>query len=248
MLERIEGVITDIIKHSDTHNVVTLYTRQRGRMAFLVPVGKSKSGKMRNASLQLMAVIAADVNIRANKEMHTLRGLTPLTLHHDIYFNPVKSSLLFFITEFCNRLLRQYPADEIMWKYLMHSLDWLDMAPAARIANFHLAFLIGMASVSGICPPADRWEENDRFDMLTGEMVADRHTEFIGRRILLSETESKAVPKILRMKYANMHLFRLSREERNRILERILEYYAVHLSLNKEFKSLDVLREMFSSL
>ncbi|MCH5214888.1 MAG: recombination protein O N-terminal domain-containing protein, partial [Muribaculaceae bacterium] len=51
MIERLEGIVTDLVKHNDTHNVVTLFTRTRGRMAFLVPVGKSKSGKMRNALL-----------------------------------------------------------------------------------------------------------------------------------------------------------------------------------------------------
>ena len=245
MIERIEGIVTEIVKHNDKHNVVTLYTRTRGRMAFLVPVGKSKNGRLRNAVIQPMAVVAAEVNIRGGKELYTLRQPTPLRLWHNIYSNPLKSSILFFITEFCNRLLRQYPADELMWEFLLQSLDYLEEARSQKISNFHIAFLIRMSSLAGIEPPARNWEKGDQFDMLTGEMTDRENPEFLRRRILLPEDESSVVPGILRMNLRNMHCFRFTREQRNRLLNRILEYYSVHLSINREYKTLDVLREMF---
>ena len=64
MLEKIEGFVIDIVRHNDRHNVVSLYTRSRGRMAFLVPVGKSRQGKARNAVITNMACLTADINIR----------------------------------------------------------------------------------------------------------------------------------------------------------------------------------------
>jgi DNA repair protein RecO (recombination protein O) len=43
-----------------------------------------------------------------------------------------------------------------------------------------------------------------------------------------------------------MHLFRLSRSERNRILELLLTYYRLHLPAFPELRSLSVLRELFN--
>ena len=246
MLQRITGIVTDIVRHNDKHNVVTLYTRQLGRMAFLVPVGKSRSGRMRNSALLPMAVLEADVNIRAGKELYTLRQVAPVRLWHAIYSNPVKSSLIFFITEFCARMLRQYPADEHMWEFVIKSLECLEKASVQKSANFHLAFLIRMMSIVGIAPSVSAWGEDEHFDMLTGEMTGLNPPDFMKRRVLLPAEESKIVPLILRMNFRNMHLYKFIREERNHVLDRLLAYYSVHLSVNRDYKSLEVLREMFA--
>lgn len=246
MIERIEGIVTDIVKYNDAHNVVTLYTRNRGRMAFLVPVGKSKTGRIRNATLSLMAVVGTSVNIKEGKEMYTLRSVEPIKLWHAIYRSPVKSSVLFFIAEFCNRLLRQYPADERLWTYLIDSMNVLEKAPDKEISNFHITMLTGLLSVAGISPVAYDWQPGDRFDMLSGEMVTADHPDFLRRRVLLSEEESRMLPKLGRISYYNMTKFRFRREERQSLLDRLLEYYSIHLPIGREFKSLDVLRELFS--
>lgn len=246
MIERIEGIVTDIVKYNDAHNVVTLYTRSRGRMAFLAPVGKSKTGRIRNATLSLMAVVGTSVNVKEGKEMYTLRSVEPLQLWHAIYRSPLKSSILFFIAEFCNRLLRQYPSDERLWSYLIESLNVLESASERDISNFHVTMLTGLLSVAGISPTPYEWKPGDRFDMLSGDMVTADHPDFLRRRLLLSEEESRLLPTLSRISYANMTKFRFRRDERQRLLDRLLEYYSIHLPIGREFKSLDVLRELFS--
>lgn len=246
MLERIEGIVTDIVKHNDRHNVVTLFTRRYGRMAFLAPVGKSKAGRMRNATLQLMAVVEADVNTRQGRELHTLRQPASARLWHGIYSDPVKLSLLFFLAEFSNKLLRQYPADEPLWQFLIHTLETLDALPSSRIANFHIAFLVGLLPLVGIAPPVEKWEVGDRFDMLSGEMVGSGNPEFMTRRLFITEEESRAIPHLLRMNFRNMHRFRFGGDRRQQVLDALLRYYSVHLPLGTDFKTLPILRELFA--
>lgn len=246
MIERIEGIVTDIVKHNDTHNVVTLFTRRRGRMAFLVPIGKSKTGRMRNAVINYMAVLGADVNINSNKELHTLRRIESLRVWHGIYSDPVKSALLFFLTEFCHRLLRQYPADEKLWQFLTQSLEILDSARPAVIANFHITFLMRLLPIAGIEPQMVLYSEGLQFDMLSGEMIDTGRVWNARPRALLTESESMFIPLLMRINYRNMNLYRFRAAERKRILEKILAYYSIHLPLGGEFKTLGVLHELFS--
>lgn len=248
MIERIEGIVTDIIRHSDTHNVVTLFTRRYGRMAFMAPVGKSKTGRMRNATLQLMAVVGSDVNIRPGKELYMLRKAESLRIWHSVYANPLKSSLIFFLAEFCNRLFRQYPADEKLWQYLVHSLETLEGLEGSKVSNFHIAFLVGLLPLTGIEPSAARWEEGDRFNMLSGEMEAPDFrlaTSNLNGKNLLPEEESRFVPLLLRMRFRNMARYRFTRHERDLALRRMLAYYATHLPIGVEFKTLPILRALF---
>jgi DNA repair protein RecO (recombination protein O) len=47
------------------------------------------------------------------------------------------------------------------------------------------------------------------------------------------------------MNYENMQRFRFSGNQRKDIINRILEYYRLHLTNFPEIKSLDVLHEVF---
>jgi DNA repair protein RecO (recombination protein O) len=57
--------------------------------------------------------------------------------------------------------------------------------------------------------------------------------------------EASHIRLLMRMDFATMHLFRLSRAERNRILELLLHYYRLHLPDFPELRSVQVLQELF---
>ena len=50
----------------------------------------------------------------------------------------------------------------------------------------------------------------------------------------------------MRMDFPTMHLFRLTRAERARILEILLLYYRLHLPAFPELRSLQVLQELYN--
>ena len=50
----------------------------------------------------------------------------------------------------------------------------------------------------------------------------------------------------MRMDFPTMHLYRLSRQERNRICEVLLWYYRLHIPQFPELKSLKVLQELWN--
>lgn len=245
MIEKIEGIVIDVVKHTDRHNVVTLFTRSHGRMAFLVPAARTKAGMMRNAVINLMNVVGSDINIRPGKDLYNLRQVTPLRLWHGIYADPLKSSLLFFIAEFCNKLLRQYPPDEKVWQYIVESLEVLDSLPHRGVANFHICFLINMLTLTGIKPDV-KWKPGDCFDMLSGGMIDDQQDFFTRKTAPLPTEESRHIPLLLRMTYRNMGYYRFNRMQRNRVLDRLLEFYSTHLPLGNRYKSVEILREVFS--
>lgn len=246
MIEKIEGIITDIVKHTDRHNVVTVYTRNHGRLAFLVPVRTTKAGRLRNAIIQPMAVISADVNIRKGNELYTLRQLNPTRLWHGLYSHPLKCGILYFLTEFINRLIRQYPPDRHLYEFLCQSIADLDKTEnLSAIANFHIAFLIRLLPLAGIMPSLGERNDGERFDLLSGEMIHPSHLSPTIRSQMLSEEDSNAVRLLLRMNYQNMSRYRFTRHQRNRLLDYLLVYYSVHLPIGREYKTLNVLREIY---
>lgn len=252
MTEKVEGIVIDIVRHNDRHNVVTLFTRSRGRVAMLVPVGKSRAGMKRNSTIMLMACITGQVNFKSGRELQSLTSVAPLRVWRSIYFNPVKSSLVFFLTEFLGKFLRQSPPDPVLWDYIVSSLATLDALDDRRLANFHIAFLCGLLSPAGIRPTLEGYEEGMVFDMRQAEFRDPAHPGFLQQggfspanvSTLLTPTDSRFLRQLSRINYRNMHLFRLSREQRAHLLERLLQYYSLHLSTSFNLKSLEILKEV----
>lgn len=239
--EKIQGIVIDIVKHNDKHNVVTLFTRTRGRMAFLSAAGGGKTTRMRNARLMPLSVVETDINIHQNRELHILGTIAPLELWRDLYFNPIKSSLVLFISEFLNKYLRDSSPDDTAWDFIVSSLRTLDLLTSG-LANFHIWFLIHFLPIAGIYPDLEHYEKGDAFDMRAGIPVADDHLH----RDILSPEETAIMIKLSRMTLGNMHKFKFSGAERTKLIDRLLHYYAIHFPGLSSIKSLDVLSEVFS--
>ena len=62
----------------------------------------------------------------------------------------------------------------------------------------------------------------------------------------LNPDEASRINLLMRMNYETMHLFAMSRLERNRCLVIMNDYYRLHLPDFPVLKSLDVLKELFA--
>lgn len=240
MTERLSGIVLDTVKHNDRHNVVTLFTRQRGRVAFLSPAGNGKAARMRNARLQPLSAIETDVNFVESRSLHILGSITPIEIWRDIYFNPVKSAIAIFMTEFLNRYLRDSSPDPTTWDFVLAAVRDLDCRSCSA-ANFHIAFLVRFLEFAGISPELDNYEKGDFLDMQAGEPVAYRPIN----HNYLSPEEAAFLPLLSRINFANAHRFRLSADQRRLILHRLLQYYASHFPWLSNLRSPAILSTLF---
>lgn len=243
MLERIEGLVIDTVRYSDRFNIVTLYTRTRGRVSFLSPVGTGRNGRLRNARLLPLSAVSADVRFVATRSLQTLGAVIPATIWRDLYFDPAKSAVTMFITEFLNAFLRQSEPDEALYDYIMASVRALDSAGPRACANMHIAFLTGLLPHAGILPSLDDARPGARqwFDMREGTLSNYPPTH----RDIVDWGCTSRLPLLLRITTANCGHYRFSRDERRKVLDTLLRYYAVHYPGLGTLKSPDILAETF---
>ncbi len=241
---RITGIVTDVIKHSDRHNVLTLFTRERGRMSFVTHGGGGKKGASRMAMMMPLSVVTADIQLDATRELQLLTGISRAEIWHDIYFNPVKSAIAIFMAEFLNAYLRFSEADPMLWDYTAVAIRHLDKSRKGT-ANRHIAFLTGMLPYAGISPdlsgfPFTRGKEI-WFDMREGSLTdaPPLHRDTIRPQF------SEYLSRIVRMNAANCHLFKFNAGQRRQILDNLIRYYAIHFPGMCTLKSPEVLKELF---
>lgn len=241
MTEKLTGIVLDITRHSDRLSIVTLYTRNRGRLSFLSPVSGGKAGRMRQARLQPLAVIDAEINFKAVAELQRLGAFSLHEVWGELYFDPVKSLITLFLAEFLNRLLRATMPDEAMWDYIYESLRLFDRMHKG-VADFHVAFLSSLLAFAGIQPDSSDYKPGSFFDMQAGVFVdkVPQHRDY------LCNEEARLAALLSRITYSNVRALRLNGKLRSEILDKLLRYYAIHFPGTSNLRSLDVIHDIFS--
>ena len=241
MEEKLHGIVLSKIKHSDKANILIVYTKTRGRMAFIAPIGTGKTQKMKNVLYQPLSIVEIVADVKKNSELHRIKQITLRSVYKDLYFNPLKNIIGIFIADFLNRVLREAPPDRNLWQYIVDSCLFFDMTHQG-IANFHITFLYGVGMFMGIQPDLTTYIPGSVLDMQSGcyRHTLPSHSHYI-------KGKEAELPLLLeRMNFTNFHLFRFTGQERSRILEMMIEYYDLHIPGVASMKSFDVLKTMFA--
>ena len=242
MQETIRGIVLRTVKYGDSSLIIDLFTESRGRMSFMTSTLRAKRSVRGVSFWQPLSMVEFNAELKPNagqlprpKDIRTYYNYTGLP------FSPVKSTLALFLAEFLSAALREEKENAPLYCYLESSLQWLDLVQhPMSMANFHLAFLMHLSRFIGIYPNLEH--PDHYFDLLSG-CYCDRqppHAHY------LRNAEANVLPTLFRMDYSTMHLFRLSRQDRQRILHVLNEYYRLHIPNFPELKSLEVLRELYS--
>lgn len=228
------------VRHNERSSILTAYSLEAGRVAFAIPAGTGREASRRRALLMPLGLVECVADIRPGREIHQMsdpRVEEPLI---GLRTHPAKSAIAMFVAEVLSIVFRDGPPDEGLYHYIYRCVKLLDILPGSRVANFHLCFLYGLGGYLGIEPDVEDYREGMVFDMVDGRfrMSAPLHRHFLDSR------RARSVAALSRMTMANMHLFRMSREERNEVLDGILDYYTLHYAGLNSMRSLEILREV----
>ena len=240
MYETTKGIVLHVLKYSDKNSIAHIYTDARGRMSFLVPQGKTRGARMRNAMFMPLSVLEFEASIVPGREIASLKDARTLFPLVEIYCDPVKSAVAMFISELLTRAIQESERNVGLWEYIAQSVRLLD-AMRDGVANFHICFLYNLGSFLGIQPDTGSYHTGYWFDMENGVFTPTRPS-----RSHLRPREAAALMMISRMNFSNLHLFRFSREQRNAVLDIALRYYALHNSTVGNMRSPDILSQLFT--
>lgn len=233
------GIVLHSIKHTDSSSIITIYTRQFGRVSYMVHGANKKKSVVRAAFLQPLSLVEMDVFHVPGKDIQRIKDIRMEHQFTGIPFDPVKNSLALFISELLFRALRQTEPDESLFLFLENSIQQLDCCETG-IANFHLVFLLKLTRYLGFEPNSDE-EDIVYFDMLNGLFQKNKplHVHFLLPDVTVDFNN------ILQADYASMRNLGFSRARRIKLLESMIEYYRLHIPEFHGLHSLAVLQSLF---
>ncbi len=227
-----EAIVLHLSKYSDKASILHVYTRQHGRMAYMVYGLHSKSGKARAAVFEPMAHVEIIANHTPNKQIQQLKEAHLHFIAPETRTDMRRRTVSLFLAEILYRTLLHPMADEPLFAWLVEQIQALEQTVEPE--NLHLHFLLGLTEFLGITPMLD--ESGVLLEMHSGELVNYKplHSDYF------SQEETSVLYALL-----NQTPLTLNRKERQSLLQKLCRYYELHITDFQTPKSLAVLEELF---
>lgn len=239
MPQKVTCICLRAVKYSDSQSVATLWTRELGTLAAVIPSGSGREASRRRAIMMPMRVFEAVAWTKPGRELARLSDLKPLPA--PLSADPAAGAVALFVSDFLCSALRQSGPDEQMSDFIFASASQLHALGGTALANFHLYFLAHLGRFLGIEPDMGTYAAGAFFDMREGRftLAAPLH------RAALHPAQARMVALLMRLSPRTLRLLRLSRSERNATLDAILDYYSIHYASMRSLSSLPILRSLF---
>jgi DNA repair protein RecO (recombination protein O) len=241
MLQKTKGIALHYIKYGDSSIIAYIYTDIFGRQAYIVNGVRSKKSKIRLSLFQPLSVLELDVYYKPNREIQRikdLRNYLPLqTIHSDM----VKSSIAIFISEIIYKSLREIEPNKPLFDFLYHSIHLLD-TKTEGIENYHLVFLLVLSKYLGISPQMTDKGKSSKIDGGNYVVLNDN----LQYTFLLSDEEVGGMDELYKYSFEGLEKIKINNNTRSSLLDKLVEYYQIHLEGMGSIKSLAVLKEVFS--
>lgn len=231
-----QAIVLSTIKFQEKSLIVKCFTQSDGLKSYFVPNAfSSKKSNQKIAYFQPLNILDVEVN---HKNKGTLEHFKEIKIAHNyqnINTDIVKSSMVLFLSEVLNNSILEEEKNDNLFTFITTSLMWLDTHDS--VSNFHLIFLLQLTKFLGFYP---QLQETDAayFEMIDGVFSPFQGTS------CLNEHETSLLKKALNLKFEDLQKA-FHKEERQLLLNILLDYYTIHLQGFKRPNSLDVLKELF---
>ena len=240
MLINSSGIVLSTLRYSDNSFIARIYTRSKGFRSFMVRTGKGKGALSKLSMLQPLSLVEFSFSDDERKNLHTLRSLERESALKSIPFDPVKTCIALFVAELVGRSIGEEEQNEQLFKFLHNSVLLLDHDMESS-ANFHLKFMLEFTRFLGFYPQT---EPNNLpfFDLSEGCFA---HTEPFHPYHVSSPLSGK-LAELLNVGMSSYGQVKLSNLQRRELLQKLIDYYRLHLDGMKELNSHRVLEEVLS--
>jgi len=240
MLYKTKGIVLHSLPYNDKYMIVTVYTEEFGRMAYMTTNARSKKTNVSRSLLLPLSLLDLEVEHQNNRDLQRIKEAKSSIIMTQLRYHPVKNAITLFLSEVLYRIIQEKEANHALFDFLYRSIKMLEIVDEGA-ANFHLTFLLQLSAYLGIRPSNKSFRANSYFDLLNGVFseTIPLHNNY------LSKNDSIVFERLLRMNYENMTLYSFTGHERTAIIRHILEYYRLHLADFPEIKSLAVMQSLF---
>lgn len=241
MIESTRGIVLGHTKYAEASIISHIYTENFGLQSYMINQVRSRKNRGKTIFLQPLTLVDIEVYHSSKKTIHRIKDFRVNTPFVQIPFEPVRRSMSFFIAEVLHKALRhEDKLAEGLFDFLHHSIAVFD-SPIDGIQNFHLFLLFKLTQSLGFYPHFEELVTPKFFDLKMGGFTstAPAHNHF------MNVWQAELLRQLKVISAENLASIKLTGGQRTEFIEKMLEYYHLHLSGFSRIKSFEVLKSLF---
>lgn len=241
MLHKTRGIVFKTTDYSESSVVVQVFTEKFGLQAYLINGVKKPKAKISRNMLQPLHLLEMVVYHKPNGNIQRVAELRNVPVLTSIPYNVVKSSLVIFLNEVIYKAIRQQETDPNLFNFIFFSIEWLDHQEQG-LANFHLLFLLQLSKYLGFHPERNEAGNAAYFNLKDGLFIASKPEH----NLFLAPPYTQYFNLLIGKSFEDLPEIKIPNDIRRFLLDRLLEYYALHIDGFGQIRSHEVLEEVLS--
>lgn len=222
------GFLLSFIKYGENDAVLHCFTEDEGFQTYFLKGVYTKRNK-KKALLLPLNQLNFSVNIARGNGIQSVSKFE-LIKNNDIYTDIKANTVIFFISDFLNQVLRNENKNPAIFFCIDEFMDELTQ----RNYQSHLIFLIKILKIQGVAPLIDEGKyldpETGMFSFTSSHQLFTEDVSLIWKSILSSENPYQIkIPQFIRKSF----------------LDSLLVYYHYHITDFKTPTSLEVIQQIF---
>lgn len=239
MLHKTRAIVFKTTDYGESSVIVQLFTEKFGLQSYIINGVKKPKAKISRNMLQPLHLLEVVVYHKANTSIQRIAELKNAPMLLSIPYDVVKSCIAIFLNEVLYKAIKQQSEDENLFEFIFSSIEWLDHQTEG-LANFHLLFLVQLTRYLGFYPDASSGQNADYFDIKDG--VFSRYKP--NSVSYLSPPHTQHFYQLIACSFEDCPQFKIGNDERRYLLNKLLEYYAMHIESFGNVRSLGVLEDV----
>lgn len=234
-----KAIVLQSIRRGDNKFILKLFTRQNGLITAAATVGKTQSAKIKASHVMQLSFIEVQFILKQNKEIQQLTETAGYYNTGSISQSLDKLAIAQFLNEILIKCIKEQVHNVHLFEFIETCIKFLNESDEVY-HNIHLYFLIELTRYLGFEPQNNYTTDYCYFDCRNGSFTSISLAFPLG----LSQSESQLFSDFLKV---NSLQVRFSNQQRRNLLDILLAYYRLHIPGFNELKSIEVLKELYST-
>ena len=234
MLIKTRGIVLKAIKYSESSLILDVYTESKGLRKYIISGVRNKRSRLKIGVLRPASLIDLVAYHRDHKPMNRIKEIKAAHIYQTVPFELFKGTISLFMTELIQKTVKEEEANPELFEFLFDQYVRLDEQPQLD-PNHHLRFMLELTRYLGFFPGGGWSEETPWLDLRDGvfSRLEPLHQYSANQRI------SQQIGQLLRHETPE-----LNRQDRHRLLDKLVDYYRLHVENFNGLNTHEILREV----
>lgn len=239
MLVKTSGIVIKNTKYSDSSVITKIYTKSLGMQTYMIHSIRSPKAAIKPSLLQPLVLLDLVVYSNPVKNIQRIKEARPNPPLHTLHFDVLKSTVGLFVAELLHRAVKEEEPNAALFDFAEQFILYTDQVEE-NLGILPLFFVLQMTRFLGFFPHADIHYQGEGFNLSDGQFT---HLPDAGANTIEPE-HAIHLHKLIFADFNTLSQLRIPKASRSILLNKIMDYYMLHIPGFFALKSLNVLASL----